>query len=232
MSTATTDVVGSDELSTAVRLLGDRWSLLIVREMWAGNNRFTEIAEALPGLSRSLLSSRLRYLERLGIVERRDSADPDRRRKQLYGLTDVGAALAPSLRALGEWARAWDSRFRSGDAQGVLDVLEAMQENIELTALPNDRMTIQLFLDGTPEGAAYLRARQGTIRGYLGWTEDSPDLVVRTTPATLDALYWGHATCADAISRRDIVFEGRTAYIQAFPDWFPRRPALVGHRPA
>ncbi|GAB7006490.1 helix-turn-helix domain-containing protein [Nocardioides sp. AN3] len=227
-----TEVAGFDEVSTAVRLLGDRWSLLIVREMCAGNDRFTEIAEALPGLSRSLLSSRLRYLERLGIVERRDSADRDRRRKQRYGLTAVGAALAPSLRALGEWAQTWDSRFRSGEARGASDVLDAMKGTIELAALPNDRMTIQLFLAETPEGAAYLRARHGTIRGYLGQTEDAPDLVVRTTPSTLDALYWGHTTCKDAVARGDITFEGPTSYVQSFPTWFPHRPAVARRRPA
>jgi DNA-binding HxlR family transcriptional regulator len=53
-----------------------------------GNTRFTEIHDALPGLSRSLLSSRLRYLERIGIVERREADDFDRRSKQQYTLTD------------------------------------------------------------------------------------------------------------------------------------------------
>ncbi|GAA3663480.1 winged helix-turn-helix transcriptional regulator [Nocardioides ginsengisoli] len=225
-----TEVAGYDEVSTAVRLLGDRWSLLIVREMWAGNNRFTEIVEALPGLSRSLLSSRLRYLERHGIVERRDSADEDRRRKQHYALTEIGAGLAPSLRALGEWATIWDAHFRGDDAHLALDVVDAMKENIEVTALPRDRMIIQLFLADTAEGAAYLRASRGLIRGRLGHAEENPDLVVRTTPATLSALHWGHISCAQAISRRDIVFEGPTANIRAFPDWFPNRPALTAHR--
>jgi DNA-binding HxlR family transcriptional regulator len=222
-----TDVVGYDEVSTAVRLLGDRWSLLIVREMCAGNSRFTEIAEALPGLSRSLLSSRLRYLERHGIVERRNSTDEDRRRKQHYALTEIGAGLAPSLQALGEWATTWDARFRGDDARGAADVVDAMTENIEVAALPRDRMIIQLFLADTAKGAAYLRASRGVVRGRLGRAEETPDLVVRAAPATLNALHWGHITCAEAISRRDIVFEGPTANIRAFPDWFPNRPALA-----
>lgn len=104
---------GYCEVSTAIRLLGDRWSLLIVRELAVGNTRFTEIHQALPGLSRSLLVTRLRYLERLSIIERRSSAALDRRSKQRYALTEVGWGLTPALRALGHWALTWQIPIRA-----------------------------------------------------------------------------------------------------------------------
>jgi DNA-binding HxlR family transcriptional regulator len=78
------------EVSTATRLIGDRWSLLVVRELAVGNTRFSQIQDALPGLSRSLLTSRLRYLERIGILERRAASAADRRSTHSYGLTDIG----------------------------------------------------------------------------------------------------------------------------------------------
>ncbi|RNM11708.1 winged helix-turn-helix transcriptional regulator [Nocardioides pocheonensis] len=106
---------GYAEVSTAVRLLGDRWSLLIVRELAVENTRFTEIHRALPGLSRSLLVTRLRYLERLGIIERRSTAALDRRSKQRYALTDVGRGLTPALQALGDWALTWQIPIRLQD---------------------------------------------------------------------------------------------------------------------
>lgn len=106
---------GYCEVSTAVRLLGDRWSLLIVRELAVGNTRFTGIHQALPGLSRSLLVTRLRYLERLCIIERRSTAALDRRSKQRYALTDVGNGLTPALRALGDWTLTWQIPIRGHD---------------------------------------------------------------------------------------------------------------------
>lgn len=102
-----------DEVSTAVRLLGDRWSLLIVRELAAGNSRFTDVHQALPGLSRSLLAARLRYLERLNIIERQHTDDRDRRVRQLYVLTQAGWGLTPALSALAGWALAWQIGSRS-----------------------------------------------------------------------------------------------------------------------
>jgi DNA-binding HxlR family transcriptional regulator len=98
---------GFVEVSTATRLLGDRWSLLIVRELAVDNTRFNQIHRALPGLSRSLLTSRLRYLERLNIIERQEIPDLDRRSTHQYSLTKIGWALTPVLRALGDWALAW-----------------------------------------------------------------------------------------------------------------------------
>jgi DNA-binding HxlR family transcriptional regulator len=79
-------------------VLGERWSLLIVRDMIVGATRFNELARGLPGLSRSLLAKRLRQLERAGVVERVD---------QQYLLTDAGRGLEPIIFGLGRWGAQW-----------------------------------------------------------------------------------------------------------------------------
>jgi len=85
-------------IAKAVEVVGERWSLLIVREMLVGARRFNEIARGLPGISRTLLSSRLRQMERAGLIERRNSG---------YALSPAGEDLAPLVFGLGAWAQTW-----------------------------------------------------------------------------------------------------------------------------
>lgn len=214
------------EVSTATRLLGDRWSLLVVRELFVGNTRFTEIQEALPGLSRGLLASRLGYLTRLGIIERRATDGTDLRAKHSYALSDSGKALGPVLTALGDWAAQWTAPTAPVvDGAAAMD-LEQLRESLDPSALPTDRMQIQFLLSDS--SAAWLRADRTGVRACRGINEGEPDLVVRTSLTTLNALYWGQRTCRDAIARREISFDGPMAYAQEFSGWFPNRPAVRG----
>ncbi|GAA6524397.1 winged helix-turn-helix transcriptional regulator [Intrasporangium sp. DVR] len=85
-------------ISRALDVLGERWTLLIVRDMLVGATRFNDIARGLPGLSRTLLATRLRHLERAGIIERSDTG---------YGLTQSGRALEPLVFGMAEWGARW-----------------------------------------------------------------------------------------------------------------------------
>lgn len=90
-------------VSAGARLIGDRWALLIVREILVGTTQFNEFDRALPGLSRSILSSRLRYLRHIGIVSEGPRKSDTRGRTVSYSLTPSGLALLPVLEALGAW---------------------------------------------------------------------------------------------------------------------------------
>jgi DNA-binding HxlR family transcriptional regulator len=216
------------EVSTATRLIGDRWSLLVVRELAVGNTRFSRIHDALPGLSRSLLAARLRYLERIGIIERRAVRAADRRSTHSYGLTDTGWGLVPVLRALGDWAQSWLIRSGSDDRDNVPLLLRRSQASVEPSVLPRGRICIQYYFADSRDSSAFLRVNRSGVTACLGVADEDADLVVRTTPATLSDLYWGRRTCRHAIARRDITFEGPVAYARAYPEWFPNRPAVRG----
>ena len=79
-------------ISRALDVVGEQWSLLILRDMMTGTTRFNDLARGLPGLSRTLLSKRLRHLERYGVIERSGTR---------YVLTSSGAALEPVVFGLG-----------------------------------------------------------------------------------------------------------------------------------
>lgn len=88
-------------IASALDVLGERWTLLIVRELLEGRSRFSELELQLPGVAPNLLSSRLRKLEEHGIVERR--LVEDRPPRYEYVLTEAGKELWIPLRAIGLW---------------------------------------------------------------------------------------------------------------------------------
>jgi DNA-binding HxlR family transcriptional regulator len=91
-------------IARGAEVLGDRWTLLIVREMLHGVARFNELERCLPGISRSVLSQRLRHLQRVGLVVREDGGGSH---GSAYHLSPAGRDLRPVLQSLGDWAAAW-----------------------------------------------------------------------------------------------------------------------------
>jgi DNA-binding HxlR family transcriptional regulator len=126
-------------ISRAVEVLGERWSLLIVRDLLCGHTRFNDLARGNPGLSRSLLAKRLRQLERVGVVERIDSE---------YHLTPAGSDLHPVVFGLGEWGARW----QFGDPQPEeLDpelLLWWIHDRLDFSQLPDRRIVLEfVFTD-------------------------------------------------------------------------------------
>lgn len=94
--------------------VGDRWTLLIVRELLlSGPSRFTDLKNGLPGIASNLLSTRLKELEEIGLVTREDAPPPIA--TALYDLTEDGRALQPTVRALGLWGLRLMAKERPGD---------------------------------------------------------------------------------------------------------------------
>ena len=89
----------------AVELIGRRWAGAIIRTLLSGQRRFSEIAAEVPGISGRLLAERLRELERAGIVQRQVDGGPPVRVG--YALTESGAELDATVRALAHWAERW-----------------------------------------------------------------------------------------------------------------------------
>ncbi len=128
-------------MSRAVDLLGERWTMLIMRDLLTGTSHFNDLARGLPGLSRSLLTKRLRRLEHAGLVERLDGQ---------YHLTDAGDALRPIVFGLGEWA----AQYIFGDPQPFeLDaelLVWWMHKRIDPRQLPDRRTVLHVRFADDP----------------------------------------------------------------------------------
>src|SRR3954453_16256912 len=88
-------------IARALDVVGERWALLVVRELVLGPKRFGQLHRGLPGMSPNVLSQRLRELEDAGVVEKHELDPPAS--VVVYGLTDRGRELEPVLHALGRW---------------------------------------------------------------------------------------------------------------------------------
>jgi len=88
-------------MAHALDLVGDRWALLVIRELMHGPKRYTDLADCLPGIGTNILAARLRDLEGHGIVGRRTLPPPAA--SKVYELTDYGRELRPAMRELALW---------------------------------------------------------------------------------------------------------------------------------
>ncbi|WP_433204452.1 winged helix-turn-helix transcriptional regulator [Dactylosporangium sp. CS-047395] len=171
-------------VARALDVVGERWALLVVRELLLTPQRFSELRHALPGVSSNLLADRLRELEQHGVVHRPDGGR--------YDLTDWGRRLEPVVLALGDWGI--DAPHPAGPAAlSATSVLIFLRGH----ARPDPQApptTCRLDLDG----------RAWTVRLTAGRLEIDPgepptaDAALRTDPATLSALLQDPSTLAAA----------------------------------
>src|SRR5262249_21409134 len=92
-------------VATALDVVGERWTLLVIRELLTGPKRYSDLREGLPGIASNLLATRLRTLEQRGLVARRRLPPPAA--STIYELTDVGRRLEPVLLDLARWGSSW-----------------------------------------------------------------------------------------------------------------------------
>lgn len=174
-------------VAKALDVVGDRWTLLIVRELiLQGPGRYTDLRGALPGIATNMLAERLRELEAAGLVKREEAAPPVA--TALFRLTDAGAALEPVLNALG----AWGIRYMAEPAEH--DEFRSHWFAFPALLFLHDRepdgppVAIELRTTGRP---AVIEVSGGAVRTRLG-TAQSPDLVLRGAPQLILGLLSAH----------------------------------------
>ena len=145
-------------IAKASEILGDRWTLLIVREMLGGAKGFNELQRGLPGISRSVLTDRLRSLERAEIVARRTGP---KGRTLEYQLTPAGRDLEPVVQAIGEWGATWSFTDPRAEELDPDLLIVWMARHVDREQLPPDRTVRQVRLSRPPsallDGARALR---------------------------------------------------------------------------
>ena len=188
-------------IAHALDLIGERWALLVVRELLLGPLRFSDLRTGLPGASPNVLSQRLRDLENAGVVRRRRLPAPAA--ANVYELTEHGAELEPILVALGSWA------LRSALAPaGHLSAVSAM-------------LTLRTYYRATDDWSTTLQAHLGD-RSYVAriaagrvevstGQEPAARTTVETDPATLVGLLTGARELGDATAAGDARVTGDTA---------------------
>jgi DNA-binding HxlR family transcriptional regulator len=188
-------------IARGLDVVGERWALLIVRELLFGPRRFSDLRRALPKASTNLLTDRLRELEASGVVDRRRLAPPAG--STVYDLTEWGAELAPVLDALGQWALRGIRPASHTATLSPTSVLLHLRDSVR----PDRRRrwpTIHFELD---DGLWTAWVDDRTLQVRFG--EHGPaDLVVRTDPRTLNSLLYDPTEFDAAISSGHLAVRG------------------------
>lgn len=189
-------------LARALDVAGDRWTLLIVRELRPGPRRFTDLVDGLPGISRKLLVERLRDLERDGVVARRQLPPPVAR--QVYELTADGRELAIAIGPLAAWGAKRLGERRPGESFRTRWTGVGLALLADVEAAKGVRETYQ-FLAG--DSAFHLIVDDGSVDVRDGHAED-PAVVVTTDEETWAQIASGTITARSAAREGRLVSAG------------------------
>ena len=202
-------------IAHALDLVGERWALLVVRELLLGPKRFTDLRDGLPKSSPNVLAQRLRDLEQASIVQRRKLPPPAG--SWIYELTDWGRELKPIVISLGAWAVRSPS-FPRGAPVGSDSVILALNTFFDADAAGDLDARYELRMG---ENAFDVRVADRRIVVDRGAADD-PDAIIETDTATFSALIWDGRDLADALRAGEIAIEGDRDAVTRFLGLFPQ----------
>jgi DNA-binding HxlR family transcriptional regulator len=218
-------------IARGAEIFAERWTPLIIRNMHLGCETFGEILDGAPGLSRTLLTHRLKQLERLGIVQ---SAPKAQGRGHRYELTSSGHDLFKVCETLGEWGARWLEIAPENLDPFV--ALWSMCNAFRRDRLPDQRVVIRFDFTGfRPHERYWLLLERGETeicKSYPGLDED---LYVTADAEAFVKWHAGQLSWAEATHGSRIELDGPSWLVRAFPTWNGRstfahiKPA-AGHR--
>ncbi|WP_410659686.1 winged helix-turn-helix transcriptional regulator [Amycolatopsis sp. lyj-112] len=196
-------------VARALDVVGERWALLVVRELLLGASTFTEIRRGLPRIPRATLSARLRALRAAGIVD------------DGYRLTNAGVALAPVVRELARWAVATESAALTEDDLDTAALTWDIQRRINVEALPE--RTVVLALDFTDRDERYWLYLSRTGVNLCRQDTGAPVDIWLAAPTMAVTRWWlGERSWAQLLRHPDVHMHGDLALQRQVHRWFTR----------
>ena len=184
-------------VARSLDVIGERWALLIIRELLLGPKRFNDLLAGLAGASPNVISQRLRELTGSGVIRQRDLGPPARVR--VYELTDWGRELEPVVLHLGQWGTR--APLPEGARWGLDSLLLALQATAD-PAVVNGRYELRVGADVfTVDGTS------GSVRVRRG-TADRPNAALTTDADTLHAVALGKRSIAETAESGDLRLDG------------------------
>lgn len=199
-------------VAIAAEVLGERWTILILRELLLGSRRFGEIERGLPGISRALLAKRLATLSGQGLVTKADASGG-------YALTEAGEALRGPIDALGDWA----ARSVFGDPrrdQVRPDLLMWwMRRSVRREHVPQARFVVRFEMRGPKADSYWLLAERGEVELCIEPPTPVEDLVISGDATALHRVYAGRLSFAQALREGTITVQSAAGAPRPLPRW-------------
>ena len=194
-------------------LVGERWALLVIRELMMGPRRFSDLRKDLCGLSANVLTQRLEGLEASGIVHKRKLPPPAS--VQVYELTDWGYEIKPVFMVLGRWA----ARSPQHDPTlpiSAVSIMQSFETMFDPSKAAGAVMRLGFALD---EDRMVVTVEDGEIATRRGEVEDG-DVIVRAAPPIVAAAVYGKVPPEALEGEGAMTIEGDRAVFARFVDFF------------
>jgi DNA-binding HxlR family transcriptional regulator len=205
-------------VAKAVEILGDRWTLLIVRDLLTGTCHFNDLERGLPGISRSLLAERLRRLQMVGVVEKVEQ--PEQRRNTAYHLTAAGRELEGVINALLLWGARWAfEEPRESDLDPLL-LMWWMRNRVRVERLPAERVVVRFDFTGAKAETFWLVLEREDVSVCLSDPGFDLNVLVTADLAAFFQVWAGRLSFAAAVEAGLVRVDAIPRLAAAFPSWF------------
>jgi DNA-binding HxlR family transcriptional regulator len=205
-------------LAKATELIGEKWTLLVLRELLLGTTRFNDFQRALSRMSPTLLAKRLRHLEECGIIIRKKLSG---RKGYEYRLTSAGKELAPLLEVLAVWGMRWARGQLTNDELDVEFLMQEQQRRLQTEHLPDGETVICLTFDELTKHQTWWLVVDGEVVDLC--TEDpgkDVDLYINSSVRTIVEVWEGDLEIRTALRNGSIKAHGLRHLIRTMPNWF------------
>lgn len=205
-------------IAKAVEILGDRWTLLIVRDLLTGTCHFNELERGLPGISRGLLAERLRRLEHMELVEKVDLANG--RQRTAYYLTEAGRELQAVINSLLVWGARWAFEEPEENELDPVLLMWWMRSRVFIDRLPEQRVVVRFDFQGGRYETFWLLLSKEDVSVCLTDPGFDLDLLVTADLSAFFQIWLGRLTFAEALQANLVAVDGVPALADALPHWF------------
>ena len=196
----------------ALELVGERWALMVLRDLFVSPKRFSDLQRGLPGIPTNVLTKRLKEMEAAGVVQRRLLTRPN---GVVYELTQTGAALEPAVVELGRWGAKLLGQPRSHEIITVDSLVIALRSTFQSRAAKGVTISYELRVG---EIAVHARISRGRLNVEPGPLSDA-DLTIETGPALRDLLA-GELLPREALANGLVKIRGNRAHLDRFVELF------------
>lgn len=213
-------------VSKAAEILGERWTILIVRELIAGTKRFSDFQRSLSQISPTLLTRRLQQLEEVGLVFRQSI--PDQRRVE-YQPTAAAKELQPVILGLAEWGMKWARGQMSDDELDVELLMYDLNRRLDQSQLPGGRIVIKFHFPKLPKFAHWwiVLEDDGTRELCVDNPRKAIDVEIITDLRTLAEIWAGDLEIRHAKESGKLLVKGKEPLVRNIAAWL--RPCLFAH---
>jgi DNA-binding HxlR family transcriptional regulator len=205
-------------MAKATELIGEKWTLLVLRELLLGTTRFNDFQRAISRMSPTLLAKRLRHLEKCGIIIRKKLSG---RTGHEYRLTAAGKELAPLIEVLSVWGMRWARGQLTDDELDVEFLMRELQRRLQTEHLPDGETVICLMFDELTKHKTWWLLVDGDVVDLC--TEDpgkDVDLYINSSVRTIVEVWEGDLDLRTALRNGSIKAHGLRHLIRTMPDWF------------